>query len=176
MKTKLIAIAAICLLSFTSCSTTNENQQTSQKIQQETINTNTEEVDNSLEEAEIESETEAETETEVSEISSSLVFTLTAGEVGEYGKELVYNSGTEFEEHLIAYYIPEGTYTITNIGDYMTQVNVYSDEIKIEDGWEYPVDGNAELLDVQQSTEITVPAGYHIEIGEPSIIKMEQIQ
>ncbi|MGN0553738.1 MAG: hypothetical protein ACI4I1_10160 [Oscillospiraceae bacterium] len=177
MKTKLIAAAAICLICFSSCGTTNDNieeQQSSTETQQEITDTNIVENDDFFEETEIESETES--ETEVSESSSSLVFTLTAGESGEYGKELVYNAGTEFEEHLIAFYVPEGTYNVTNISDYMTQINVYSDEIKIEDGWEYPVDGQATLLDVLQSAEITVSAGYHIEIGEPTIIEMEQIQ
>ncbi|MGI6013652.1 MAG: hypothetical protein ACOX7K_05140 [Oscillospiraceae bacterium] len=100
---------------------------------------------------------------------------LTAGEAGEYGKLITYNKGTKFEENFYAFYIPEGTYTVTNKGEYMSQVNVYSDETHItEDGWEEAESLGVKLLDVGKSDTITVSAGQHIKIAEPSVFEFEQ--
>lgn len=109
-------------------------------------------------------------------VAEPLKFVLKAGEAGEYGKLITYNKGTEFEETFYAFYIPEGTYTVTNKGEYMSQVNVYSDETHItEEGWEEVVESFAvKLLDVGKSDTITVGAGQHIEIAEPSVFEFEQ--
>ena len=105
-----------------------------------------------------------------------LNFTITAGEAGEYGKLLTYNQGTEFEETFYAYYVPAGTYTVTNKGKYMSQINVYSDDTVInEDGWEEPKStGIVKLLDVEKSETITIEEGQHIEIAEPSVFELIQ--
>lgn len=104
-----------------------------------------------------------------------LKFVLTAGEAGEYGKLITYNKGTEFEETFYAFYIPEGTYTVTNKGEYMGQVNVYSDETHItEEGQEEAESFGVKLLDVGNSDTITVGAGQHIEIAEPSVFEFEE--
>ena len=97
-------------------------------------------------------------------------FTLIAGEAGEYGQLITYNKGTEFEETFYAYYIPEGTYTVTNTGEYMNQISVYSNETVItEAGWEEAEStGDVKLLDVGESDTITVEEDQHIEIMEPA--------
>ena len=107
---------------------------------------------------------------------TKLTFTITAGDAGEYGKLIPYNKGTEFEENFYAYYIPAGTYTVTNKGEYMSQINVYSDETVInEDGWEEPKStGTVKLLDVDKSETITIEDGQHIEIAEPSVFELVQ--
>lgn len=99
-----------------------------------------------------------------------LSFTLTAGEAGEYGQLITYNKDTEFEETFYAYYIPEGTYTVTNVGEYMSQLSVYSNETVITDaGWEEPEStGDVKSLDVGESDTITVEEGQHVEIMEPA--------
>lgn len=111
-------------------------------------------------------ETAEETPSEASEEAAALAFELVTGERGDYGKEKIYNEGTEFEDKRIAYYVPYGSYKITNVGDYMTQVNVYSDETVITDaGWEEVADvDSVKLIDIDASEEMTVPKGYHIEI------------
>lgn len=113
----------------------------------------------------------------VAESSSKLTFELVAGEQGKYGKMISRNKNTEFEDNRMAYFVPYGTYKITNIGEYMTQVNVYSDETVInEDGWEEIADSVCnDVLDVGASFTVTVPENYHVEIGEPTHILMEQI-
>lgn len=105
-----------------------------------------------------------------------LSFTITAGEAGDYGKLISYNKGTEFEENFYAYYVPVGTYTVTNIGKYTSQINVYSDEKIINDaGWEEVKSiGVVKLLDVNASETIVVEIGQHIEIAEPSVFKLTQ--
>ena len=101
-------------------------------------------------------------------------FTITAGKTGEYGKLITYHEGTEFEETLYAYYVPAGTYTVTNIGEYGSQITVCSDETVITDtGWEESVDiGDVELMGVGDSYTLTVEEGYHIEIIEPAVFEL----
>lgn len=120
--------------------------------------------------------TEEETTSETTEEAAALAFELIAGEQGDYGREKIYNEGTECEDKRIVYYVPYGTYKIKNIGDYMTQVNVYSDKTVITDaGWEEVADAySAKLIDVDASEEMTVPKGYHIEIHEPTHISLVQ--
>lgn len=123
------------------------------------------------------SEDVAETdETETSESEGEKIsFTLVAGDKGEYGETRIFNKGTDMEIERIYYLIPAGTYTVTNIGEYMSTVNVYKDEThKTEEGWEEPVVGYAsEMIDVNKTDEIIVEEGYAIYISEPSKFKFE---
>lgn len=107
--------------------------------------------------------------------SPSLSFELVAGEAGDYGKQVTFNEGTEFEETFYAYYVPAGQYTVTNTGEYTSQINVYSDERTVTDaGWEEPAESIAvKLLDVGQSADIEIGNNQYIEIAEPSTFKME---
>ena len=115
---------------------------------------------------------------ESSSLSSndSFTFELKAGEKGEYGQKVTFNKDTELEETYFVYYIPLGTYTVTNIGQYMGQVNIYSTETVITDeGWEEPAEVfGAYLLDVGESATITIEEGQYIEIHEPDNFKFEQ--
>ena len=96
---------------------------------------------------------------------------LVAGEHGDYGRDLVMSAGTEFEEHLIVYYVPGGDYSVTNAGDYRAQVSVYEGIRGTEDGWdEYTNVGDVVVLDAGQMGDITVPDGWFIEIQEPAHI------
>ncbi|MBQ4088002.1 MAG: hypothetical protein IJC78_07140 [Clostridia bacterium] len=108
--------------------------------------------------------------------NAKLLFELEAGKPGDYGKMITYNKGTEFEENIYAFYVPVGTYTVTNVGTHMSQINVYSDEIiKNDDGWEEPAEAAfVKLLDVNQSEVVIVEKGQHIEIEEPSRFRFEQ--
>ena len=121
-------------------------------------------------------ETTENTATEEPKQEEKLVFELVAGEQGEYGKMITYNKGTEFEENFYAFYVPVGTYTVTNVGKYMSQLNVYSDEIvKNDDGWDEVAESFFnKVIDVNRSETVTVEEGQHIEIAEPSQFKFEQ--
>lgn len=163
MKTKncilLPTCAALLCFALASCGSSNTVQENSVQAQtQPTIITTS-------------------ASSEISETNEVLEFELVAGEQGDYGKMISYNKGTEFEENFYAYYIPYGTYEITNIGEYMTQVNVYSDKITVNDaGWEEIADAyGVELIDVNATKEMTIPQNYHIEIGEPCHIALKQI-
>ena len=132
----------------------------------------------------ISSENTSETSSEenLSEESSSLSsnnsfsFELKAGEKGEYGQKFTINKDTEFEETYFVYYIPLGTYTVTNIGQYMGQINICSTETVITDeGWEEPAEVfGVYLLDEGESETITIEEGQYIEIHEPNNFKFEQ--
>lgn len=113
---------------------------------------------------------------ETVEQEEKLMFELVAGEQGEYGQMITYNKGTEFEENFYAYYVPAGKYTVTNVGDYMSQFNVYSDEIVVNDaGWEEVAEAYfVKLIDVDKNETVTIEEGQHIEIAEPAHFKLEQ--
>lgn len=114
--------------------------------------------------------------TENSEIEEKSVIELVAGEQGEYGTLITFNKGTEFEQTVIAYHIPAGEYTVTNIGEYMNQFNIYSDETHITDeGWEEPAEGIfVKLMDVGATEEFTIKDGQYIKIVEPGKFRIEQ--
>ncbi len=111
-----------------------------------------------------------------SETEEKLVIELVAGEQGEYGTLITFNKGTEFEQTVIAYHIPAGEYTVTNIGEYMNQFNIYSDETHITDeGWEEPAEGIfVKLMDVGATEEFTIKDGQYIKIVEPGKFRIEQ--
>lgn len=127
-------------------------------------------------------EENTETDSETSEnknteenVEEKLSFEIIAGEAGEYGKKLIFNKGTEFEQERWYYSIPIGTYKITNIGDYMAPLMIYVDEINInEDGWEEPVIAQeGQMLKINQETTITLEEGQVIYIQEPAIFSFE---
>lgn len=110
----------------------------------------------------------------VSSIQEENTIELVAGVAGEYGKEIVMSEGTDCEEHLVVYYVPAGKYTVKNLGEYMTQVNVYEGFAKNEEtGYdEYTNTGDIIRLDINGEGEIEVPEGWFIEIHEPTHISL----
>ena len=102
-------------------------------------------------------------------------FELVAGELGEYGSMITLNKGTSSPSTRCVYHIPAGTYKVTNIGQYMSQINVYSDKThKNEEGWEEPAETfYVKLLDVNASDSFSIKEGQYIYIAEPSRFKLE---
>jgi len=115
-------------------------------------------------------------ETVATEESSTDVIELEAGTLGDYGKEITMNEGTDMEESLIVYYVPAGDYTVTNVGEFMTQVSVYGGFERDEStGYDdYTEVGDTPSIDVEQSADISVPDGWFIEIHEPTHITLEK--
>lgn len=99
---------------------------------------------------------------------------LIAGEQGEYGTLITMSEGTDMEESFYVYYVPAGTYTVTNEGEYMTQVNVYEGFARNnETGYdEYTATGDIKLIDSGETATIEVPEGWFIEIQEPTHISL----
>lgn len=117
------------------------------------------------------------TEPATTEPETAASVELIAGEAGEYGELFTINKGTEFEETYYIYHIPAGTYTVTNAGEYMSQFNVYSDEIVVNDsGWEEVAEAvYVKLLDVGASDTFTIEDGQFIEIHEPAKFILELV-
>lgn len=110
--------------------------------------------------------------------TAPLEFEMIAGEAGDYGRPLTLNAGTEFEDNTIGYFVPAGTYSVKNIGEYRTQVNVYKNEINVtSEGWEEWADGGCVVLQVGESKEIVVWDGYFLDIfiGSPSKILITKL-
>jgi len=107
--------------------------------------------------------------------SSVDAFVLVAGEAGEYGTEIAFNKGTADEIKRIVYHIPLGTYKVTNTGEYMNAVYVYSDEIhKTEEGFEEPAESFfGKTVDINKSVEVTIDDGQNVYIPEPGKFKFE---
>lgn len=105
-----------------------------------------------------------------------LVIELVAGQQGEYGTPITFNKGTTEEVTIIAYHIPAGDYTVTNIGTHMDQFNIYSDEThKTEEGWEEPAESVfVKLIDVNASESFTIANDQYIKVVEPGKWKIEQ--
>lgn len=108
---------------------------------------------------------------------AAVTIELIAGEPGEYGELFTINKDTEFEETYYIYHIPAGTYTVTNTGEYMSQFNVYSDEIVVNDaGWEEVAESfYVKVLKVGESDTFTIEDGQFIEIHEPAEFVLEQV-
>lgn len=106
---------------------------------------------------------------ETDEPVESFTIELVASKAGEYGELFTLNGGTEFEETYYIYRVPAGTYTVTNVGEYTGQFNVYGETVYVtEDGWEELSDVfYVKLLDVGQSDTVEIGEGQIIEIHEP---------
>lgn len=113
---------------------------------------------------------------EATEQTEKLAFDLVAGELGEYGVPVTFNKGTDNEETITAYHIPAGEYTATNIGKYMTQLSIYSDETHTtESGYEEPAETIlTKLIDVGATETFTIADGQYIELQEPASFRIEQ--
>ena len=160
-----VAVVSFIVFAATLDSSTDKKEQKIEANMEETA-----EVDESSEDATIEEESEDASVTS----NDADAIELVAGELGTYGKEVVMSEGTEFEEHLIVYYLPAGKYTVKNLGEYKTQVSVYEGfEKNTETGYdEYTNTGDIVLLDVDGTDEIEVPDGWFIEIHEPTHISL----
>jgi hypothetical protein len=75
-------------------------------------------------------------DTETSQSTESKLSFVLGEDVGEYGKEVTLNAGTEFEEIEIMFYIPAGSYTVTNNSSAAVQLTVYSGGPESDGEWE----------------------------------------
>ena len=117
---------------------------------------------------------ESSQEAEAEPAEAALTIDLVAGKENEYSESRTWNAGTEFEETQLVYYIPAGTYEVTNAGEYPTQVNVYEGVAVNDEGWEEPANvGDIITLKVGETGQITVPEGYYVDIAEPTHVVLE---
>lgn len=83
-------------------------------------------------------------------------YTLTGGEVGEYGKVVTLNKDTDLPVDKYLYKLPAGTYKVTTTNEKMASFFIVKDETTIEEGsTDYP-----EILDYVSAT------GYQLTAGE----------
>lgn len=135
---------------------------------EETTESNTEEITQETNDVEIDEDSENLDSEENDAIE------LIAGEQGDYGKQITMSEGTDMEESFYVYYVPAGTYTVVNKGEYMAQVSVYEGFAKNEEtGYdEYTNAGDIVLLDAGKEDSIEIPDGWFIEIQEPAHISL----
>ena len=70
------------------------------------------------------------------------------------------------------FHVPIGKYKITNMCSHMEQVNIYSDQCRLVNGFEEACDCKCYLLKVGESITVNIPEGYHITLID-STIKLE---
>ncbi|HFR3836756.1 TPA: hypothetical protein ACHWCB_000081 [Streptococcus suis] len=104
------------------------------------------------------------------EASTTEAITLVANELGQFGKRIVMNEGTDMSEELIVFYLPAGTYQVENIGDYPAQISVYEGFKRDEStGYDdYTATGDVKLIKQGNSDTIVIPEGWFVEIHEPA--------
>lgn len=162
-----LAVAVISLFVFAvTDDSSNDEADTNTEISTNQTSTESEEVTDDSNVTDTTSDGSAEGETNAIE--------LVAGELGEYGKNVIMNAGTDCEEELVVYYVPAGSYTVKNLGEHRTGVFVYEGFAKNEEtGYdEYTNTGDILQLDVDGTGEIEVPEGWFIEIHEPTHISL----
>ena len=96
---------------------------------------------------------------------------LTWNDPGEYGKEITLNAGTSDAETYIGFYLPSGTYTVTNNGSGAVQVTVYKDGTNTTaEGWEEPIMGDASPLVVMEGKDgsITIGENEYVKLSDGS--------
>lgn len=177
MKKKIVTLLMVsCLtLSVTACGSSSTSQTPQAEPQSKEIESSipvTAEIEETILE---EQTTKAEEEGENNDSNTGEpAIELIAGEQGQYGKLITMSEGTDMEESFYVYYLPAGTYEVTNKGEYMTQVSVYEGFTKNEEtGYdEYTEIGSTVLIDVEKTNTIEVPEGWLIEIHEPTHISL----
>ncbi|HFI0450079.1 TPA: hypothetical protein ACGOY4_000034 [Streptococcus suis] len=104
------------------------------------------------------------------ETSTTEAIILIADELGQFGRKIVMNEGTDMPEELIVFYLPAGTYRVENIGDYPAQITVYEGFARDEStGYDdYTATGDAKLIEQGNTETIVIPEGWFIEIHEPA--------
>lgn len=111
------------------------------------------------------------------ESTNNIIFSIDGETIGDYGEQYTLNAGTEFPETVIMYKVPAGTYKATNVGEYPSQINVYSNATKVnEDGWEEFAESISNTVVAKgDSIEITVQDGYHIDVASGSNFTLEKL-
>lgn len=110
--------------------------------------------------------------------NDNITIELIAGEQGEYGQLITMSEGTDMEESFYVYYVPGGSYEVTNEGNYMAQVSVYEGFSQNEEtGYdEYTNSGDILTLDTGKTDIIEILDGWFIEIQEPTHISLVKIE
>ena len=118
-----------------------------------------------------EPEEPAVTEEAEAQAPASDAIVLSWDDPGEYGQEITLNAGTADASTYYGFYIPSGTYSVTNNGSGAVQVTVYKDGTNTtEEGWEEPVMGDASPLVVMEGDtgSITVGENEYVKLSDGS--------
>ena len=102
----------------------------------------------------------------VSESDTLISVKLDGKNIGDYGVWTTLNATSEYPDTFIAYYLPAGEYTATNLDpNYLGRVYVWSTEIEVVDGFEYQKDCSSEVWrEVGETKSFTIPENYYIQI------------
>ena len=96
--------------------------------------------------------------------------------LGTYGSYVTLNANTDMPNTYVAYFVPAGTYKVESYDKPWSQVNVYSAQTKIVDGWEEPAVTSSVLINYKEIGEIEVPEGYYVKVAPSSRVNLYRIK
>lgn len=94
---------------------------------------------------------------------------------GQYGKNVTWSLGPDGSITNIGYFVPSGNYRAVNNMPVRDQVNVYSPETVIQDGYEYAADGRNYLVESGGSIDIYVPFGWYVKVAPQSVFTLSPL-
>ena len=107
--------------------------------------------------------------------TTPIIVRINGEDLGEFGKTVILDEGTENEMKYIGYFLPAGKYNVTNNRQYRSGIYVYSQETILDDGVEYPAEvGGAYTFLAGETVEIEVPDGFYIKAIPPSDFTITQ--
>lgn len=107
--------------------------------------------------------------------AAALTIEIVGGEANEYSRNITLNADTDMPDERVVYFVPAGTYDVTNTSSRPDQFNVYTEETHItEEGWEEVVDADSRLLKAGDTETFEVPEGWYVYVTPGSTFTMVQ--
>ena len=103
---------------------------------------------------------------------------IVSGRENEYAQSLTLNAKTEFEYTYMGYFLPAGTYKVTNQGEFPTQITIYINEKQKVDGWEefkIPERKSPLLIFAGDTKELVLDEGEFVKIGDGDTVLFEMV-
>ena len=97
-------------------------------------------------------------------------------QLGEYVKYVTLNADTDMPNRYVAYFVPAGVYKVESFDQPWSQVNVYSSQTQIVDGWEEPAEASSILVKYAEIEEIEVKEGFYVKVVPQSHVNLYRIK
>ena len=120
-------------------------------------------------------EADEEPPSEEDSATTALTIDIVGGEANEYSRSITLNANTDMPDERVVYFVPAGTYDVTNTASHPDQFNIYTEETHVtEEGWEEVVDADSRLLKAGDTETFEVPEGWYVYVTPGSTFTMVQ--
>ncbi len=103
---------------------------------------------------------------------------IVGGEENDFCLDMTLNANTEFEYTYKGYFLPAGSYKVTNQGEYPVQVTIYINEKQKVEGWEEfktPEEKFPLLIFAGDTKELVLDEGEFVKISDGNTVLFELI-